>query len=91
MKFRISKVLLLISCLAFVVAAGCKKADVKPAAGLQVVTTLFPLYDFARTIGGDKAQIGVEIVQAEAPLGRLPQRIVPGFHPPATRAQAPDA
>jgi zinc transport system substrate-binding protein len=30
---------------------------VKSAAGLQVVTTLFPLYDFARTIGGDKAQV----------------------------------
>jgi len=36
---------------------GCKKAEVAPAAGLQVVTTLFPLYDFARTIGGDKAQV----------------------------------
>ena len=36
---------------------GCKKAEVAPAAGLQVVTTLFPLYDFARTIAGDKAQV----------------------------------
>ncbi len=36
---------------------GCKRAEVKPAAGLQVVTTLFPLYDFARTIAGDKAQV----------------------------------
>jgi zinc transport system substrate-binding protein len=36
---------------------GCKKDDARPVAGLQVVTTLFPLYDFARTIGGDKAQV----------------------------------
>ncbi len=36
---------------------GCKKTEVKPAAGLQVVTTLFPLYDFARTIAGDTAQV----------------------------------
>lgn len=57
MKFRIRKVLLLVSCLVLVAAAGCKKADVKPAGGLQVVTTLFPLYDFARTIGGAKAQV----------------------------------
>jgi zinc transport system substrate-binding protein len=37
--------------------AGCKKPEEKTAAGLQVVTTLFPLYDFARTIAGDKAQV----------------------------------
>jgi zinc transport system substrate-binding protein len=38
-------------------AAGCRKAEVKPARGLQVITTLFPLYDFARTIAGDKARV----------------------------------
>jgi zinc transport system substrate-binding protein len=37
--------------------SGCQKVEQKPAVGLQVVTTLFPLYDFARTIGGDKAQV----------------------------------
>ncbi|OPY70610.1 MAG: High-affinity zinc uptake system binding-protein ZnuA precursor [Syntrophorhabdaceae bacterium PtaU1.Bin034] len=26
---------------------------------LQVVTTLFPLYDFARNVGGDKAEVGL--------------------------------
>jgi len=36
---------------------GCSKAEVKPADGLQVVTSLFPLYDFSRTIGGDKARV----------------------------------
>ncbi|MDD2734944.1 MAG: zinc ABC transporter substrate-binding protein [Desulfuromonadaceae bacterium] len=44
-------------CSAALFTAGCKKAEVKPPAGLQVVTTLFPLYDFARAIGGDKAQV----------------------------------
>jgi zinc transport system substrate-binding protein len=37
--------------------SGCQKVKQDPAAGLQVVTTLFPLYDFARTIAGDKAQV----------------------------------
>lgn len=37
--------------------SSCKKAEVAPVAGMQVVTTLFPLYDFARTIAGDKAQV----------------------------------
>jgi len=36
---------------------GCEKAGQKPSVGLQVVTTLFPLYDFARTIAGDKASV----------------------------------
>jgi zinc transport system substrate-binding protein len=46
-----------VSCCAALLFAGCKKAEVKPATGLQVVTTLFPLYDFARTIAGDKAVV----------------------------------
>lgn len=37
--------------------AGCTRVAEKPATGLQVVTTLFPLYDFARTIAGGKAQV----------------------------------
>ncbi len=49
-------VILVLSCAAIFVA-GCKKAEVKPVVGLQVVTTLFPLYDFARAIGGDRAQV----------------------------------
>jgi zinc transport system substrate-binding protein len=28
-----------------------------PGKGLQVVTTLFPLYDFARNVGGERAQV----------------------------------
>lgn len=58
MKFRTAAaVILAMSCCAALLFAGCKKAEMKPAAGLQVVTTLFPLYDFARTIAGDKAVV----------------------------------
>ena len=40
------------------IAPGCKKEE--PQNGkLQVVTTLFPLYDFAKRIGGDKAQVSL--------------------------------
>lgn len=55
---------LLISCmigLGFLFAAlfGCSPAakEVNRADGLKVVTTLFPLYDFARNVGGEKAQV----------------------------------
>jgi zinc transport system substrate-binding protein len=48
---------LLLVCCAALIISGCKKGEEKPASGLQVVTTLFPLYDFARTIAGDKAQV----------------------------------
>ena len=57
MKFKIGIVIMLAVCCAALLLAGCKKAEEKPAVGLQVVTTLFPLYDFARTIAGDKAQV----------------------------------
>ena len=57
MKSRILAAALCVVCSAALFLVGCKKAEVKPAAGLQVVTTLFPLYDFARTIAGDKAQV----------------------------------
>ena len=44
-------------CICLMIFSGCQKVEQKPAAGLQVVTTLFPLYDFARNIAGDKAQV----------------------------------
>lgn len=51
-------ILLLLSiCFCSILISGCRKAEQKPSSGLQVVTTLFPTYDFARTIGGDKAQV----------------------------------
>ncbi|HIJ86672.1 MAG TPA: zinc ABC transporter solute-binding protein [Desulfuromonadales bacterium] len=53
---RISVVVIfMVYCALFL--SGCKKTEVAPVPGLQVVTTLFPLYDFARTIAGDKAQV----------------------------------
>ncbi|MDD2271650.1 MAG: zinc ABC transporter substrate-binding protein [Desulfuromonadaceae bacterium] len=58
MKTALSVILVFILAGASLFSAGCKQqAEVAPVAGLQVVTTLFPLYDFARTIGGDKAQV----------------------------------
>lgn len=35
---------------------GCKEKE-RESAKLQVVTTLFPLYDFAKRIGGEKAEV----------------------------------
>jgi len=47
--------------LSLVLFTACQKKETSPASGspkkLVVVTTLFPLYDFARTIGGDKADV----------------------------------
>jgi len=58
MKFGISSTIMIILVCVSLFFAGCKDQDKgKPVAGLQVVTTLFPLYDFARTIAGDKAQV----------------------------------
>src|SRR6185369_7415210 len=36
---------------------GCTQQKQKSSGRLQVVTTLFPLYDFARTIAGDKGEV----------------------------------
>ncbi|HEY5976082.1 MAG TPA: zinc ABC transporter substrate-binding protein [Geobacteraceae bacterium] len=50
--------LLLVMLLALSLApAGCRKHQEAPVGQrLQVVTTLFPVYDFVRTVGGDKVQ-----------------------------------
>ena len=57
MKIRIIVATVFIFCCVALGTAGCnKKTEVTPH-GLQVVTTLFPLYDFARTIGGEKAHV----------------------------------
>ena len=58
MKFRTVAAVLVLFCCTALLFASCKKAEVKqPNVGLQVVTTLFPLYDFARTIAGGKAVV----------------------------------
>lgn len=55
------RILLVTTITIMLVCCGCSRkesATAKPASGgLQVVTTLFPLYDFARTIGGDRATV----------------------------------
>lgn len=56
---NISVVLLLIICLALANACQKKEAQAPGPKKLVVVTTLFPLYDFARTIGGDKAEVSL--------------------------------
>jgi zinc transport system substrate-binding protein len=57
MKNKIVLIIMLTVCCSSLLCAGCKKAEVAPKSGLQVVTTLFPLYDFARIIAGDRAQV----------------------------------
>lgn len=37
--------------------AACSREEQKPSSKLQVITTLFPLYDFARIIAGDRAEV----------------------------------
>ncbi|MFZ2948862.1 MAG: zinc ABC transporter substrate-binding protein [Desulfuromonadaceae bacterium] len=59
MRVRIGVIVMIATCCAALFAVGCQKGGDKPAAGLQVVTTLFPLYDFARTIAGNKAQVSM--------------------------------
>lgn len=48
--------LLLFLVVMLLMVPGCKTAE-RESAKLQVVTTLFPLYDFAKRIGGDKAEV----------------------------------
>lgn len=58
MKVGITAIIMIILACVSLLFVGCKERfEGKPVAGLQVVTTLFPLYDFARTIAGDKAQV----------------------------------
>lgn len=42
-----------------VMVAGCSRHEQKQSAKLQVITSLFPLYDFARTIAGDKGEVSL--------------------------------
>lgn len=56
-KFRIMYVFLL--CAALLLTASCQKKEEKQleTKKLTVVTTLFPLYDFAKNIGGQHAEV----------------------------------
>lgn len=51
------KSLVLFLLLALALLAGCQKREAPEGGKVQVVTTLFPLYDFARIVGGDKVEV----------------------------------
>lgn len=50
--FGILLMLVLILC-----ASGCGTEPAEPQSGLDIVTTVFPAYDFARQIAGERAQV----------------------------------
>jgi zinc transport system substrate-binding protein len=57
MKRTLVPILLALAAMAAVVLAGCSREEHETSGKLQVVTTLFPLFDFARTIAGDRAEV----------------------------------
>lgn len=57
MKRTVMLIVLAMAAMAAVVPAGCSREEQKASPKLQVVTTLFPLYDFARIIGGEQAEV----------------------------------
>jgi zinc transport system substrate-binding protein len=57
MKRTLMLIVLALAAMAAVVPAGCSRQEHKTSTKLQVVTTLFPLYDFARSISGDRAEV----------------------------------
>ena len=50
-------VLCLLTAVLLLTSAGCADVPKKEAGRLQVVTTLFPYYDFARQVGGDRVDV----------------------------------
>lgn len=58
MKRSFPQFILLMLALAFMVA-GCARHEQKQSTKLQIITSLFPLYDFARTIAGDKGEVSL--------------------------------
>ena len=57
-KEIIKKIVSILMCTTLVIAmAGCNKTEERDSAKVQIVATLFPQYDFAKQIGGDKVQV----------------------------------
>lgn len=50
---------LMVFCLLLTGISGCSREKHKDSTKLQVVATLFPLYDFARIIAGDRAEVSM--------------------------------
>jgi zinc transport system substrate-binding protein len=58
MKRTVIRAVLAVFVMAAVVLAGCtREGQMNAPSKLQVVTTLFPIYDFARIISGDRAEV----------------------------------
>jgi 3-dehydroquinate synthase len=57
MKRTVMSVVLALAVMSAIVLAGCTRQEQKTSTKLQVVTTLFPLYDFARIIAGERAEV----------------------------------
>ena len=57
MKRTVMLIILAMAAMGTAVLAGCTPEVQKSSSKLQVVTTLFPLYDFARIIGGERAEV----------------------------------
>jgi zinc transport system substrate-binding protein len=51
----------LLACLLLLLCMSCKQDSVEPGTSgkIRVVVSLFPLYDFTRTIGGDKVEVSL--------------------------------
>lgn len=68
-----NKVLIFALAAVAVLTVGCKQ-DMPAASGkLQVVTTLFPLYDFSKQIAGDKADVVLLLPPGVEPHGFEPR------------------
>lgn len=66
MKTLFKFFLLLIVMFIFIVA-GCQRSEKVQSGKLQVVTSLFPLYDFSRSIAGEKADVTLLLPPAVEP------------------------
>ena len=56
---RKALVLIALSLFCAAVLSGCSSKQAEPSRKLQVVTTLFPLFDFGRIIAGERAEVSM--------------------------------
>lgn len=57
MMSRVSRLFFGVALFLALLVFGCSKDPGKQPKGIQVVASIFPLYDFAREVGGDKIQV----------------------------------
>ena len=57
MKRIVIWIITLLAVSVLIILSGCTREEQRPTSKLQVVTTLFPLYDFARIIAGERAEV----------------------------------